>query len=86
MVGVDGGTEVYGTPLNLFDRASSWPILRSPDLFVAFGSEKHGLSDDFLDACDHLVTLPCLSASINVSSCFAAVDAVLKVMRMEMEL
>jgi tRNA G18 (ribose-2'-O)-methylase SpoU len=80
IVGVDGGTTVYGSPRNLLD-PTSWDIVKNNQTFIVLGSETHGLSDAFLDVCDHLVTLPCLSASINVSCCFAAVDTLLKVAR-----
>ena len=80
IVGVDGGSEVYGNPQSLLN-SSSWKLMKRTDLFVVLGSESHGLSSAFLDVCDHLVTLPCLSASINVSACFAAVDTIMKVSR-----
>ena len=80
MVGVDGGTTVYGSPINVL-HPSSWAIMKRNDLFVVLGSETHGLSSTFLDKCDHLAMLPCLSASINVAACFASVDTVIKIAR-----
>ena len=80
MVGVDGGTTVYGKPVDLL-HPSSWEVMKRKDLFLVFGSETNGLSQTFLDACDHLGMLPCLSASINVASCFSAVDTIIKIAR-----
>lgn len=78
IIGVDGGTTVYGTPLNLL-HPSSWELMKQKAIFVVLGSETNGLSATFLDKCDHLAMLPCLSASINVASCFAAVDTIIKI-------
>ena len=57
------------------------PLMRRKDLFVCLGSEDTGLSPTFLDASDHLLAFDCLSASINVAACFAAVDTVIKIAR-----
>jgi tRNA G18 (ribose-2'-O)-methylase SpoU len=81
IVAVDGGTNVYGAPLSLFE-----PLAREKlgtcD-FVCMGSEDHGVPDAFLEKCGTLLMIPCLSASINVSCAFAMVLAVMLLAREE---
>ena len=50
---------------------------KGEQLYIAMGAEDQGLPAAFLDRCQHLVMIPCLSASVNVASAFSSVLAVM---------
>jgi hypothetical protein len=47
-------------------------------LYIAMGAEDQGLPIAFLEKCEQLVMIPCLSASVNVASAFSSVLAVMQ--------
>eukprot|EP01048_Picozoa_sp_COSAG05_P024988 COSAG05_NODE_6141_length_1014_cov_0.903825_1_plen_257_part_10 len=65
LVGVDGGTTYVGTPHNIYSASAKTALRRCG--YVAVGAEDLGLPGDFIQACDDLVMIPMLSASINVA-------------------
>jgi tRNA G18 (ribose-2'-O)-methylase SpoU len=75
LVGVDGGTTVVGAPLSLYSK-EAMSVLGGSELYLAMGAEDNGLPDAFIARCTSLVSIPCLSASINVSCAFSMVLAV----------
>ena len=66
-------SQVFGAPNPIYGAAATHAL--RPDLcgYVALGAEDEGLPSALLEACDSLVMIPCLSASINVSCAFMAV-------------
>ena len=76
IVGVDGGTTWFGAPLNLYAPDAMAALGRCG--YVAMGAEDQGLPKDFLERCNDLVMIPCLSASINVGCAFTAVLTIMQ--------
>ena len=77
LIGVDGGTTVYGTPLSLYSREAMELLDFRRNFFLVMGAEDHGLPERLLSRCSSLISIPCLSASINVSCAFSMVLAVM---------
>jgi tRNA G18 (ribose-2'-O)-methylase SpoU len=78
MIGIDGGTTFFGAPLSLYSKEAAAMLNGGSDFYLAMGAEDNGLPDAFLTRCSSLISIPCLSASINVSCAFSMVLAVMQ--------
>lgn len=71
-IGVDLIDDDSCRTLDLFSQ-EALSLLKRDDIVVVVGAEDTGINNDILSQCDYVVSIPCFSASINVSCAFTSV-------------